>query len=116
MDFVLSPGFRAGQEGHEGRSTCVKPTGGNAVLRLVELPSDEFRTGKVPSAREGCGFNKPSASYAALIHRSLIAEPVGMNSCFQVFGNFRAFWKEQGSVKYGGFQNRLTVKTWDPLP
>lgn len=29
MDFVLSPGFGADQEGLEGRSTCVKPTGGN---------------------------------------------------------------------------------------
>lgn len=30
--------------------------------------------------------------------------------------NFRAFWKERRSVKYGGFQNRLTLKPWDPLP
>lgn len=49
----------------------------------------------------------------ALIPRPLPAWAVGMNSCFTVFDNFRAYWKEQGVLTMADLK---TGWLWSPGP
>lgn len=113
---VLRLEFSADQEGARQRPAQIWDKDVEmAVLRLTELLLSELKTRKVPCARAGCGFNTWSDSYTALNDCPLTTKLVGTNSCLLVFGNFWPYWKEQGTVQCGRFQNRWTFKPWEPL-